>query len=102
MQIAQIFFDTHMGKNFVGLNEIARKAKVNTKENLIVFMNTKKTKFKLLIDDKYLVYHDNKDQMIDLNYLRHLPRAFEGTKFDFSKSVEAAITEKFLPSGDKK
>lgn len=102
MQIAQIFFDTHMGKNFVGLNDICKKAKVDSRDSYVVFMNTKKTKFKILVSDKYLVYHDNKDQQIDLNSLRHLPRAFEGDKFNFSKAVEAAITEKFLPSGAKK
>ena len=102
MQIAQIFFDTHMGKNFQGLNDILRKAKVNPQNSYIVFLNSKKTKFKLLVSDKYLVYHDNKDKQIDLNSLRHLPRAFDGDKFNFSKAVEAAVHEVFNPDGTKK
>lgn len=102
MNIAQIFFDTHMGKNFVGLNDIMRKAKVDPRNAYVVFMNTKRTKFKLMVSDKYLVYHDNKDQQIDLNSLRHLPRAFEGDKFNFSKAVEGSINEKFNTDGSKK
>lgn len=95
MQIAQVFFDTHMGKNFAGLTEILKKAKVNPQNSYIVFLNKRKTKFKLLFSDKYLVYHDNKDQPIDLNSIRHLPKAFEGERFVFSRAVEAAIHEKF-------
>lgn len=102
MQIAQIFLNTHMGKNFHGLNEILRKAKVNPQNSYVVFMNSKKTKFKLLVSDKYLVYHDNKDKAIDLNSLRHLPRAFEGDRFNFSKAVEATIHEMFNSDGSRK
>ncbi len=103
MQLAQIFFDVHMGKNFQGLIDVCRKAKVDSKNQYVVFMNSKKTKFKILMSEKYLVYHDNKDSMIDLNSLRHLPAAFNGNKpFDFSKAVEGAINEKFYSDGRKK
>lgn len=102
MKIAQIFFNVHMGLAFNGLGEILKKNKIDPRNQLVVFLNAKKTKFKLLINDKYLVYHDNKNSMIDLNSIRHLPRAFEGDAFDFSRAVDAAIREKFHPSGVKK
>ena len=102
MQIAQIFFNVHMGLAFNGLGEILKKNKIDPRDKLVVFLNSKKTKFKLLINDKYLVYHDNKNSMIDLNSIRHLPRAFEGNEFNFSKAVDAAIREKFTPEGKKK
>lgn len=102
MQIASIFFDTHMGLAFNGLGEILRKNKIDPRDKMVVFLNSKKTKFKLLINDKYLVYHDNKNTMIDLNSIRHLPKAFEGSSFDFSRAVEGAIREKFTDQGKKR
>lgn len=103
MQIAHVFFDIHMGMAFTGLNEICKKAKVeSTNSKYVVFINKKRDKFKLLISDKYLVYHDNKNQPISLDALKHLPQAFVGDKFDFSRSVETSIRERFLPSGAKR
>lgn len=51
MQIAQIFFDVHMGLAFKGLGEILKKNKVDSRNAYVVFMNKKKNKFKLLMND---------------------------------------------------
>jgi hypothetical protein len=102
MQVAHIFFDVHMGLAFNGLGDILKKNRINPSGSHVVFLNKKRNKFKLLINDKYLVYHDNKNNPVSMDSIRHLPQAFVGEKFDFSKSVEAAIREKFTSEGRKK
>jgi len=96
MQIARVFLDVHMGKNFTGLLDILRKEKVNNQLNqYVVFINSKHTKFKVLVGDKYLVYHDNKDKRFPIDAIKYLPLAFEGKEFKFSKAVEKLIKEKY-------
>lgn len=96
MQIARVFFDTHMGLAFKGLEDLCRKNKVNPSyEQYVMFINKKRTKFKLLIGNKYLVYHDNKNQPFPLEAIRNLPLAFAGDTFDFSKAMDKTIQEKF-------
>ena len=92
MQIAQIFFDVHMGLAFNGLGEILKKNKVDARNSYVVFMNKKKNKFKLLMNDKYLVYHDNKNNPVSLDSLRYLPQAFMGDSFDFSHAVSIEVS----------
>ena len=91
-----------MGKNFKGLLSIAHKAGVKPeamKESYLVFVNTKHTKFKMLVGNQYLVYHDNGTRRFPLEAIQHLPHAFAGDKFEFSKSVEKLLRDKLnLPA----
>ena len=58
------------------------------------FMNSKHTKFKMLIGNKYLVYHDNGDRKIPLEAIQHLPSAITGDRFTFDKALEITMREK--------
>lgn len=96
MRVARVFFDVHMGQNFRGLMSIAHKAGLKPEadaESFLVFINHAGTKFKLLIGNKYLVYHDNGSRRIELKAIKHLPRALSGKTFEFSRAVEASVLE---------
>lgn len=98
MRIARVFLDTHMGKNFKGLMDICRKAGFYPSENnedYTVFINSKHTKFKLLVGSKYLIYFDNKDKRFPIDAIKYMPMAFSGKEFDFSKAIEKQIRDNF-------
>jgi hypothetical protein len=96
MQIARVFFDVHMGQNFKGLMDMCKKNHINVSySQYILFINKKRTKFKMFVGDKYLVYHDNRGQAFPLEAIKNLPLAFEGDTFDFSKAITKTVEEKF-------
>lgn len=102
MQIARVFFDVNMGRNFKGLLEIARKAGIKPaqeRESFIVFINRAGTKFKVLMGNSYLVYHDNGNRRFPLEALQYLPSAFKGTSFDFTTAVAKSLAKKMRPVG---
>ena len=102
MRIARVFFDTHMGKNFRGLKKVCAENGLKNEDiqnSYLVFINSKHTKFKVLLGNKYLVYHDNGNKPVPLDAIRFLPRAFEGEQFVFDKAVKALLQEKLsLPN----
>lgn len=97
MRIARVFFDVHMGQNFKGLLSLCHKAQIRPEamgESFIVFLNKKKTKFKLLVGHNYLVYHDNKNNQVPLDAIRYLPSAFSGNEFSFDKAIKESLVKK--------
>lgn len=97
MQIARVFFNVHMGQNFQGLLRICRDNRLKPEQNpesYVVFINTAKTKFKLLIGDKYLVYHSNGNKVIPLDAIQFLPHAFTGREFKFDAAIEKLVRNK--------
>lgn len=97
MQIARVFFDVHMGKNFIGLTQLCKDAGFDIREKTeayVVFVNSKHTKFKLFAGTDYLVYHDNKNKRFPLDAIRNLPSAFDSTgRFAFNKALEKTVRE---------
>lgn len=97
MRIARVFFDVHMAKNFNGLLSICHKAGIKPEaegESYIVFVNGAHTKFKLLVGNQYIVYHDNRTRRFPLDAIRYLPDAFNGKSFVFEKAIEKSLQEK--------
>lgn len=100
MNIARVFFNVHMGQNFKGLLKVCHDAGMRPEamaKSYIVFVNSSRTKFKLLVGNKYLVYHDNGHREFDLGALRYLPEAFKGGKFSFDASVRRALSKHIKP-----
>jgi hypothetical protein len=97
MRIARVYFDVHMGQAFAGLMSICHKSGFKPEEkadSYVVFINKKRTKFKLLVGNQYLIYHDNKDKQFPLEAIQHLPQAFTGKQFEFATAVDKAIRTK--------
>lgn len=97
MRIARVFFDIHMGQAFNGLLSICRESGYRPeefKESFVVFINKNRTKFKLLVGNQYLVYHDNQNRAFPLEAIQYIPQAFKGKKFEFDNAIERAIREK--------
>lgn len=100
MQIARVFFDVHMGQNFKGLLKICHKAGIRVEaesDSYVVFINSAMTKFKVLVGNKYLVYHDNRNRRIALEAIQYLPSAFRGTSFDFNIATAKSLAKKLRP-----
>ena len=94
MQIARVFFDVHMGKNFKGLISICHKSGMKPEaetKSYVVFVNHNHTKFKLMIGRDYLVYHDNGNRRFPLDAIKYLPNAFSGGQFQFSRALEKSV-----------
>jgi len=90
-----------MGKNFKGLMSIAHKAGIRPEAEddcYLVFINSATTKFKILVGNKYLVYHDNNSRKIALDAIRFLPEAFKGQAFSFDAALRKSIESKINPS----
>ena len=96
MKIARVFLDTSLVAGFDGLASVARKHDVEWQamgsDEVLVFINRRKTSFKLLTASKYLIYWRS-TQRIPLEAIRNLPAAFVGKSFDFNKSIEKTLTE---------
>ncbi len=101
MRIARIFLDTSMNQGFQGLHRVLLKAKINP-ENLdpeayYVFMNSKRTKFKV-ITGKYLVYFNNGEKQIPLEALQYLPRNFGGSQLEMTDMVRKVVLKQLSSS----
>jgi len=99
MEIARVFFNVSMSLGFPGLtgvlNEAGMKAK-NMKENqLTLFINKKHTRFKMLIGQNYLLYHNNGERRFPLEAVKHFPSFFDGKRINVSGAIEKSILEKF-------
>lgn len=102
MEIARVFLDQDMRCNFPGIQKTLRKALIKpetlSEKSFIVFLNSKGTKFKLLVGTSYLIYYTNGNRPIPLEAISHLPSCFEGKRFDFSRAVSKTLEGK-LPKG---
>lgn len=97
MNIARVFFEVDMRCNFNGLLKICHKAGIKPSEkgqSFIVFINSSHSKFKLLINNTYLVYHDNGKRKFPLDAIKFLPGCFSGNEFRFDRALEKSLLEK--------
>lgn len=99
MEIARVFFDVHMSLNFQGLSRILKDHKIKPEtldtSDLVIFMNRKMTKFKLLIGQNYLVYHSNGNKRVNLEAIQYFPQFFDGKRLDFKAAEKRALERKY-------
>lgn len=99
MEIARVFFGVHMGYAFQGLGQVLRKSGIKPEtmgnNELIVFMNTKMTAFKLMVGPHYLVYHNNRGRKFPLEAISHFPQFFNGKTLDFKGAERKALEKKY-------
>ena len=97
MEIIRVFFQVHMGRSFDGLLTIAKSNKTKiTPSSMVLFINSKKNKFKVLIGDNNLIYHRTKDDRVfPLEAVKHFPLFFDGKEIDYNAAVAKSIKDKF-------
>ena len=97
MRVTRVFLDSDLRKSFDGLRDLADKANTNltAPDSSVLFINTARTKFKLLRANQYLVYYNNGDKRIPLEAIEHLPQAFGGTDAEMSQAIRKSIESKF-------
>lgn len=93
MKLARVFFDCDLRAGFEGLQKMMKENQIADAE-MVLFMNRRLNSFKLLKDNTYLVYYKNGNRRIPLESIQHLPLAFGGPEFDFSKAIDKSIREK--------
>lgn len=92
MRITRVFLDVHMGMNFQGLEEIAKKAKTPLHaDSCVIFLNKKTTAFKLMVAGMYLTYYRNDNKRIPIEALRLLPEKFGGSQMEFDQAVKKSL-----------
>lgn len=105
MRLTRVFLDIDLRNAFDGLRKIAdksqpTKAQQNTPRHLrnddttFLFINTARTKFKMLRANQYLVYYSNGAQKIPLEAIQFLPQAFGGTEAEMSQAIRRSIETK--------
>lgn len=94
MKLTRVFLDQDLRCSFEGLRKIAEDAKTDLKKSTLVFINAKKTSFKLLHQDSYLVYYKNGNRRIPLEALRHLPETFGGSEMDMQGAIRKTLLER--------
>ena len=83
---------------FPGLTKVMQDAgmKKNLSENaLTLFINKRHTRFKMLIGQNYLLYHNNNGRKFPLEAIKHFPQFFDGKKINVSAAIEKTIREKY-------
>lgn len=90
MRITRVFFDVDMRQSFEGLKLVAKDAP----KGVLFFMNAKRTSFKMLIQDKYIVYYKNDNKRIPLDAIQHLPASFGGTEAEMNQAIGKSLRDK--------
>lgn len=95
MRITRVFLGSDLRCSFDGLRALAVKAKTKINEDSsVLFINTARTKFKMLRANTYLVYYSNGNRRIPLEAIGHLPQAFGGTEAEMDDAIRKSIAEK--------
>jgi hypothetical protein len=95
LRITRVFLETDMRMGFDGLREIAQENKVGLGEgSTVVFLNRRGTKFKVLLQNKYIVYYSNGNHRVPLEALAELPEAFGGTKAEMSAAIRKSLIKR--------
>lgn len=107
MKLMHIFFDSDLRGRQPSLIEQAKKNKSFSmksfgKGDLLAFVNRKQNKFMVLAGlneaDSFGVlayYRSPHDRKIDIEVLKFIPEAFDGTEIDMSQMLKKTITERF-------
>ncbi len=85
MKIARVFFDVDMRCNFEGIRHHVKKDMDNdqlSKDTVIILLNAAQTKFKLLIDNTYIVYYSNGNRRIPWMRCNFCRSALVGRKWN--------------------
>lgn len=95
MGLARVYLDVNMSLSFVGLMNILSEDKIrirNEDRKFYLFINRKRTAFKMLVNGSYMVYHRD-TKPFPLEAVQFFPHFFDGKNID----VEGAVT-KFIKS----
>lgn len=91
MAVAKLFFDVNMGLGIPGLTNLAREKRTRPGDGkYLLFMNRKRTKVKILLDEQTLVTYSKASGVITIEELKALPLTFKGEWI--SSSIEAKLT----------
>lgn len=94
MKLRRVFLDTDLRCAFEGLRQLAVDEKTPLKDHTVVFINKRRTAFKLLHNDAYMVYFKNGNSRIPLEALIHLPQEFGGSAFEMTGAIKKSLEAK--------
>ncbi len=94
MRITRVYLDVDMRQNFEGLRKVSAKDKLDKPGSMVLFINRKKTSFKILNEDKYVIYYKNGNKRIPIDALALLPQNFGGTEFEMNEAIKKSLESK--------
>jgi hypothetical protein len=103
MRITRVYFDIDMRQSFEGLREVAKSTKAeigNTALNTtIVFINTKRTMFKVLQNNTLIVFYKSPSGRIPIDVLVYLPQNFGGSDMEMNDAIRKSLYAKLQDKG---
>ena len=101
-RVVQVFFNSDLRCGLDGLTIIAKKAGVNSDDlsdgEFLVFINKKKNMMRVFHGNMFTHYRPESGR-VNYGMIQHLPRSFNGTKFDFSEALKRAVLREIAPGG---
>lgn len=88
--IAEVFFDINLGMGHRGLAELSK----NSNAGYIVFINRKKSAFKVLSTKNVVAYFKPDSGKIDLNMIRDLPKYFDKGMSGYNQTLKKHLEAK--------
>lgn len=104
--IVRYISGVHMGLSFKGLRKIASKLKLNLDAldsgEFVLFMNSKRTAFKLLAPNNVMVYYRHpKEHAIDPRVISLIPKIFDGKELNMDAGLKEVIQKDFEKYGKR-
>jgi hypothetical protein len=98
-KIIQVFLNISMQNQHDGLAEIAMENDVDVKKlkpgQLVVFINSEKTKLKVFGANGVLAYFRSPHGRIEMQMIQHIPEAFSGGGIDFKAALKVTLEQIF-------
>lgn len=97
MKITRVYLDVDMRQNFDGLRKVMSKDKPSIGNSALstttLFINRKRTSFKMLADQFLVFYKSNKGR-IPLDALKYLPQSFGGSEMEMNDAIRKSLEQK--------
>lgn len=99
-RIVRVFLDTNLACSHPGLSSLAMKNKIDVRlldaGSFIIFLNRRKTAFKLFAPNNTIVYYKSPQGRVDLNAIKYIPHVFnaKAMSIDFDTAQLMALKEK--------
>lgn len=95
-----IYFNADMRKGHPAIQEILENDEIKIKKGqYVLFLNSRKTQFKLVCGDTKVVLHYRSSRTIDPAIIPYIPQYVNGTEFNMSKALSKRIDDYFKKRG---
>lgn len=92
-KIVRVFPNADLRNGHLGLAKLARNHQSVLEDgNFLLFINRRQSAFKLFTSNLVTHYRSPRGRVM-VEAIRYIPEAFNGTKFNFDKAIDLALTK---------